>query len=603
MSTPRELAPGTRIRIAVADDDAAVRDALHTMIDSEDWLDWVGDGADSNQAISLCLAVRPDIILVDMKMPGGGGPRAVSEIAKVSKRTRCISLSAFDDRPSVLQMLRAGALAYVVKGAPVEDVLTTIVQVYLGQSTLSPTVARTVVHELAGQLEKEETEARAQRKKRERLLSALATGRLAVVYQPVVRLSDGRTIGYESLARFNDPGHESPGEWFDDAREVGLTAELEFASVRQALASLGDVPVETWLSVNLSPASILIPEFEHLISHQLAQRMVIEVTEHAPVDDYRALAVALQGFRAAGGRLAVDDVGAGYSSLHHILELGPDFIKLDVVLARDIETDAKRRALASCLAVFAQSLGITAIAEGVETAGQLQGLSALGIRHGQGYFLARPGPIPSAPRVVVPLQRKAKQPGAAAFITDPGTAACEPIPACGGLGETDFRLMAEAVPHIAWTARPDGFTDYFNQLGTTYIGMAQEAYCDWNWVNLVHPDDADRARGGWEHAVRMETPFRLEYRLRAADGGYRWHAFRAQPVRSASGEVVKWIGTATDIDDQKSLEEDLRDAQRESLEYRNLLQAAPPAGAGFGSFQLDVRTAKKLTGVAASGRE
>ena len=67
--------------------------------------------------------------------------------------------------------------------------------------------------------------------------------------------------------------------------------------------------------------------------------------------------------------------------------------------------------------------------------------------------------------------------------------------------------------------------------------------------------------------------------------------------------MVKWIGTATDIDDQKSLEEDLRDAQRESLEYRNLLQAAPPAGAGFGSCQLDVRTAKKLTGVAASGRE
>jgi PAS domain S-box-containing protein len=591
MSTPRELAPGTRIRIAVADDDAALRDALHTMMDSEDWLEWVGDAADSNQAISLCLARQPDVILVDMKMPGGGGPRAVSEIAKVSKRTRCISLSAFDDRPSVLQMLRAGALAYVVKGAPVEEVLATIVQVFLGQSTLSPTVARTVVHELAGQLEKEETEARARREKRERLRNGLATGKLGVVYQPVVRLSDGRTVGYESLARFADPGHESPKEWFDDAREVGLTAELEFASVRQALASLGDVPVETWLSVNLSPASILIPEFEHLISHQLAKRLVIEITEHAPVDDYGDLAVALQGFRAAGGRVAVDDVGAGYSSLHHILELGPDFIKLDVVLARDIETDAKRRALASCLAVFAQSLGITAIAEGVETAGQLQGLSALGIQHGQGYFLARPGPIPSAPRVVVPLLRKPKRDTAP--TTDPVTGEGKSM-RDGGINDPDFRLLAEAVPHIAWTARPDGFTDYFNGLGTRYTGLAREAFCDWNWVSLVHPDDADRARGGWEHAVRMETPFRLDYRLRGGDGVYRWHAFRAQAVRGAGGEIVKWIGTATDIDDQKSLEADLRDAQREALEYRNLLLAAQPATiTGFGSRLLDLKTASR----------
>jgi PAS domain S-box-containing protein len=573
MSTPRELAPGTRIRVAVADDDGAVRDALHAMIDSEDWLDWAGEAADSDQAISLCLARKPNIILVDMKMPGGGGQRAVSEIAKVAKRTRCISLSAFDDRPSVLQMLRAGALAYVVKGAPVEEVLATIVQVFLGQSTLSPTVARTVVHELAGQLEKEETEARVQRDKSERLLTALAAGKLGVVYQPVVRLSDGRTIGYEALARFADPGHESPGEWFDDAREVGLTAELEFAAVRLALANLGDVPVETWLSVNLSPASILTPEFEHLIGNQLAKRLVIEITEYAPVDDYRALAAALQAFKAAGGRLAVDDVGAGYSSLHHILELEPDFIKLDIVLARAIETDAKRRALASCLAVFAQSLGITAIAEGVETAGQLQGLSALGIRHGQGYFLARPGPIPTAPRVVAPLLRKAKQ-RVVEPAADPALAA---IPTSGGIGEPDFRMMAEAVPHIAWTARPDGFTDYFNVLGTRYTGLAQEAYCDWNWVSLVHPDDADRARGGWEHAVRMETPFQLEYRLRRGDGVYRWHAFRAQPLRRPDGEIVKWIGTATDIDDQKSLEADLRDAQREALEYWNLLRALPPA--------------------------
>jgi PAS domain S-box-containing protein len=584
MSTPRELPPGTRLRIAVADDDPALRDALHTMIDSEDWLEWIGEAADSNQAISLCLAGQPDIALVDMKMPGGGGPRAVSEIVKVSKRTRCISLSAFDDRASVLQMLRAGALAYVVKGAPVEELLTTVVQVYLGQSTLSPSVARTVVHELAGQLEKEETESRARREKSERLRGALAGGTLKIVFQPVVRLGDGRTVGYEALARFADPGHESPSEWFDDARKIGMMAELEFAAVRLALIGLDDIPAETWLSVNLSPLSVLMPEFEHLIGRHLASRVVIEITEHARVDDYRALAEALRDFRAAGGRLAVDDVGSGYSSLHHILELAPDFIKLDVILARGIEADAKHRALASCLAVFAQSLGVVAIAEGIETAGQLQGLSALGIRHGQGYFLARPGPIPSAPRVARRQQRQAVKQVAPELARD------QPVPVTSGVGEVDFRQIAEAVPHIAWTARPDGFTDYFNRLGTVYTGLPGEATHDWNWVSLVHPDDADRARGGWEHAVRTETPYGLEYRFRRGDGVYRWHAFRARPMRGPGGDVLKWIGTATDIDDQKSLEADLRDAQREALEALNPRETLPAlAPAGFDTVRPNLR--------------
>ncbi len=98
--------------------------------------------------------------------------------------------------------------------------------------------------------------------------------------------------------------------------------------------------------------------------------------------------------------------------------------------------------------------------------------------------------------------------------------------------------MAEAIPHIVWMASPDGATTYFNEQGTCYTGSPREANYDWNWVTIVHPDDADRAREGWETAVRTETEFALDYRIRRFDGVFLWHSFRARPVRHPGGNPV-----------------------------------------------------------------
>jgi PAS domain S-box-containing protein len=142
-------------------------------------------------------------------------------------------------------------------------------------------------------------------------------------------------------------------------------------------------------------------------------------------------------------------------------------------------------------------------------------------------------------------------------------------------------LIAESIPHIVWTASPDGATTYFNRQGTDYTGCPRETNYDWNWVTLVHAEDAERAAQAWQHATMTGTDFVLEYRIRRFDGVFRWHACRAIPIRDAAGEIDVWIGTATDIEDQKQLELDLRRAEREATEAVNLLQgieAATPVG-------------------------
>jgi PAS domain S-box-containing protein len=154
-------------------------------------------------------------------------------------------------------------------------------------------------------------------------------------------------------------------------------------------------------------------------------------------------------------------------------------------------------------------------------------------------------------------------------------------------------MIAESIPHIVWTASPDGATTYFNRQGTEYTGCRRETNYAWNWVTLVHPEDAERAARGWRHATRTGTAYALEYRIRRFDGVFRWHAFRAIPIRDAAGEIELWIGTATDIEDQKHLELALRLAEREAMEAVTLLQSIEGAAPiGFKLVDRDLRVVR-----------
>jgi EAL domain-containing protein (putative c-di-GMP-specific phosphodiesterase class I) len=228
----------------------------------------------------------------------------------------------------------------------------------------------------------------AARRERGEVISVLREQRLYPVYQPIVDCSTGSTVGFEALARFPGESGRPPNLWFDQARRVGFGVELELAAVRLAIAHAAKLPVDTFLAVNCSAALIAAPELPQVLA-ATTRALVIELTEHDPVADYDALKRALARIRH-NARLAIDDAGAGFSSLTHILRLSPDYIKLDTSLTRGIDTDPVRRSLAKALVAFAQETAAALIVEGVESRAEEETLRALGIRLAQGNYFARP---------------------------------------------------------------------------------------------------------------------------------------------------------------------------------------------------------------------
>ncbi len=225
-----------------------------------------------------------------------------------------------------------------------------------------------------------------------RLDDLLSAGGLHVALQPVIDLRSGRTVGAEALARFADG--RPPDVWFAEAARAGLSERLELAACDAALAV--SVPPGTFLAVNLSAAVLLSDALAERLQALVGaageplRRLVIELTEHEQVQDYGALAAAMAPYRAHGLRLAVDDTGAGHSSLSHVLQLRPDVMKLDRQLVTALDRDPIRRALVKSLRHFCADAQVDLIAEGVETAEEAQALRAIGVTLGQGFHLGRP---------------------------------------------------------------------------------------------------------------------------------------------------------------------------------------------------------------------
>ena len=228
---------------------------------------------------------------------------------------------------------------------------------------------------------------------RSRIRRALDDDLLHTVFQPICTLA-GSTVGAEALSRFRGPPSRGPLRWFAEAEEVGLLRDLELVAVRAALAALPDLPGGVFLSVNVSPATLATAGFLRLIAGSDGARVVVEITEHARIHDYESLREALDALREFGVRVAIDDAGAGFASLRHILRLEPEFIKLDRTLIDGIECDRSRQALAAGLISFAEKIDATIVAEGIERPAEVDALADLGVRYGQGFFFAQPAPLP-----------------------------------------------------------------------------------------------------------------------------------------------------------------------------------------------------------------
>lgn len=232
---------------------------------------------------------------------------------------------------------------------------------------------------------------------RQEKLARVAAARQSIhpVFQPIVNLRSGEAVGVEALARFDAEPPRTPDKWFAEAAEVGLGTEIEIAALRAALERLPRLPSGLYMSLNASPATMMSPDFQSVVAEVAGERIVIEVTEHAVVDDFARFGDSIGELRSNGVRLAVDDAGAGISNFLHILNFQPDIIKLDVAVTRGIDADPARQAVGSALLTFGlNAFNAGLIAEGIETESELTTLRALGFPFGQGYRLGAPAPAP-----------------------------------------------------------------------------------------------------------------------------------------------------------------------------------------------------------------
>jgi EAL domain-containing protein (putative c-di-GMP-specific phosphodiesterase class I) len=228
----------------------------------------------------------------------------------------------------------------------------------------------------------------------DRLRAAVRGEGLSVVFQPIIDLTSGVTRGVEALARFEGPPARPPDLWFAEAHRYGIGVELEATALDAAIRAGEMIRPDWYLSVNASPALLLSGRLQRLVADRIDPvRLVIEVTEHVAVEDYDALHGAIEGLREVGARLAVDDAGAGFASLHHIARLRPDIIKLDASLTRYVGEDVHYDAVTEALAHLAERSGASIVAEAVEAPHTLDALRGHGLASGQGYLFAAPAPV------------------------------------------------------------------------------------------------------------------------------------------------------------------------------------------------------------------
>jgi EAL domain-containing protein (putative c-di-GMP-specific phosphodiesterase class I) len=221
----------------------------------------------------------------------------------------------------------------------------------------------------------------------EAAVGRLLAGRVGLALQPVIDLASGRVVGQEALARFG--GREPTDRWFRAAGVHGLGAQLELLTLTAAMAQRPSLEPGQLLAVNVSPLALDDPDvLALLMSHDLTD-VLVEITEHDAVSDYKRLRATLGALRDRGARIAVDDTGAGFASLRHVLMLQPDVVKLDNGLTREA-SDPRQAALVKALVAFAHEVGMVVLAEGVEVADQVQVLLDLGVPLGQGWHLGVP---------------------------------------------------------------------------------------------------------------------------------------------------------------------------------------------------------------------
>ncbi len=352
----------------------------------------------ADRVVPLFQTSNPDLVLLDLHMPGLEAPELMAELRarlRPMEFMPILVMTADHTRGARERALEGGADDFLTKPVDRTEVVLRV------RNLLHTRALNQRLAEYSDRLQSEITEERRVRQLAEaerarvarRIESLLAGPGWEVHVQPIVDLRSERMIGVEALSRFSVAPQRPPDEWFAEAASVGLGRELELAAVARALEKIPLLPPGTYLSVNVSPETLCSPGLMATLRGHAFDRIVVELTEHASVEDYDLVEQVRRKLRTLGARLAVDDTGAGISSLQHVIRLRPDVIKLDRSMIANLEQDPVRRALTGALVELSGSLHAALVAEGIETREELAALRSLGVPYGQGFLLGRPEPL------------------------------------------------------------------------------------------------------------------------------------------------------------------------------------------------------------------
>jgi EAL domain-containing protein (putative c-di-GMP-specific phosphodiesterase class I) len=385
-------------KVLVVDDNVANVQLLVALLERAG-LHRVRSATDAQSALRMAHEINPDVVLLDLHMPRVDGYEVLESLAVTAgaEYLPVLVLTADTTRDAVHRALSLGARDFLTKPFDATEVVLRV------RNLLETRYLYTALREhnvaLADELERRLAEEQRMKRDRDERFGRIdkvlhCDKSMSIVFQPIVELRTRHTVGLEALSRFAGEPFRSPDLWFDEAASVGLGSDLEMKAVRNAVSQLQRIPGDEFLAVNVSPDLVLSHKLDELADEAICSRLVLELTEHIAVDDYGPIQDGMAPLRERGARVAVDDTGAGFSSLRHILLLQPEIIKLDRSLTRGVDRDPARRALAGSLVAFAKDINASLIAEGVETAGELETMERLGAHWVQGFHIAMPEPLP-----------------------------------------------------------------------------------------------------------------------------------------------------------------------------------------------------------------
>lgn len=383
--TPRQTPGRARARVLVVDDDPVLLRTYRRMLEAADYE--VHLATDAQEALTM-LDVEPDVIVSDIAMPAMTGIDLLRILRERGAATPVVLVTAQPHVDTAAAAVEYGAFRYLTKPGGL-DSLTQVLAKAVRIGRLAHIRQELLYHSLASEL-KLSDDADLEHS----FMRGLDT--LWMAYQPIVCWRTRTVYAYEALLRCREPSLPHPGAFLDAARLLGRGLELGRRVRASVAARMLENPQPAIGFVNLTSQDLMDDALFDRSAPlaQVARRVVLEVTERSPLDEITDLRARIGRLRAIGFRIALDDLGAGYSGLGNFTQLEPDVVKLDMGLVRGVDTDTTKRRLVRSMIQLCREMEIAVVAEGVETESERDVLAELGCTLFQGYLFARPAAEP-----------------------------------------------------------------------------------------------------------------------------------------------------------------------------------------------------------------